>query len=436
MENELNRIWDPMYGLMELSPLESSFVFCPEVQRLRHIRLCNIDSLLIPGAAQVSRFEHALGTLRLANEWLAAKNKVAFGQADNLRIAALVHDTQSGPFGHSIQYILEDNKIGGDFKHEDLSGAREKMYHQDLSANASYLGAPFLVEKLCDKRWKHVSEMINGRGPLGKLVSGDIDLDNIDNVVRLAFHVGICNQEDKTLPIQLARSISLSKTGIQISVKNIPLVTRWQEIRKRLYEFLLLDWGEFSGKAMLTRAFEDAAMQKRVGIDNWRLTDEELIQMFLGQIGDSQSIKIITSRLRLGQLYTPIMIARSPSVESYKFLNLIATKREIEKQIRKAVYKDRPGPQILVHFILDVKKTDRSVKITCKETQKQEVIGFDSRCLLIGVFASKPVKSKESLILKNESIRILSENGCKDIKMVSDPLILPRAENDQLALLS
>src|SRR6266403_323189 len=64
------RIWDPLYGLLALSPLERKFAFAPEVQRLRQVRLCNIDSLLIPGAAHVSRFEHALGVLRLANEWL------------------------------------------------------------------------------------------------------------------------------------------------------------------------------------------------------------------------------------------------------------------------------------------------------------------------------------------------------------------------------
>jgi hypothetical protein len=186
---------------------------------------------------------------------------------------------------------------------------------------------------------------------------------------------------------------------------------------------------------MLTRAFEDAAMQERVGIDNWRLTDEELIQRFLGEIGDSQSIKEITCRLRLGQLYTPIMLARSPSIDAYKTLNLIATKREIERKIRKAVYQNRPGPQMLVHFILDVKKTNRSVKVNYLETKKTEVLGVDSRCLLIGVFASKPVNSKESKALQSESGKVVSEAGCKDLQMISDPLGVVRAGNDQLAFL-
>src|SRR6185436_17807801 len=119
MLSALHRIWDPLYGLSELSGMEWQIALAPEVQRLRHVRLCNIDSLLIPGAAQVSRFVHALGVLRLANEWLLS-HETSMEEANDLRIAALIHDMQSGPFGHSIQYVLEDNQLGAEFAHEDI----------------------------------------------------------------------------------------------------------------------------------------------------------------------------------------------------------------------------------------------------------------------------------------------------------------------------
>ena len=48
-------------------------------------------------------------------------------------------------------------------------------------------------------------DTITGKGTLGKLLSGTMDLDNIDNVCRLAYHMGIFN--NKTLPIELAKSI-------------------------------------------------------------------------------------------------------------------------------------------------------------------------------------------------------------------------------------
>lgn len=431
MHNGLNRIWDPMYGLLELTPFECRFVFSPEVQRLRHVRLCNIDSLLIPGAAQVSRFEHALGVLRLANEWIESHD-VAPEDANDLRAAAIVHDIQSGPFGHSIQYILEDNTDAPGFAHEDLAGAVEKRFHQDLRANTSYVGAPFQVQALCGERWDRVSLMITGQGALGPLISGAIDLDNIDNVIRLAFHTGICDRTDGMLAAQLARSLIPSSAGLTVSAKAVPLIKRWQEIRRRLYGFLLLDWAEFSAKAMLTRAFEDAVSLDKLGIDNWRMTDDELIQHFLSQVGDGQDIKELSRRLRLGQLFTPVLIGRSTSVDAYRRLNRIGTKRDIEKAIRKSAYQKRTGPQLLVHFILDMKKTERAIRVAVKETGSPMVIGRDTSRLLIGVFASTQPTVREMTNLRREANRVLADYGCAGIEPVEDPLLNHGTRGTQL----
>ena len=38
----------------------------PEVQRLREVRLCNINSLCITGSANTNRYEHSVGTAFLA----------------------------------------------------------------------------------------------------------------------------------------------------------------------------------------------------------------------------------------------------------------------------------------------------------------------------------------------------------------------------------
>lgn len=64
MEPSAIRVFDPLYGRLQLTPLESRVFAVPELQRLRYIRMCNINSMLITGASEISRFEHALGTLR------------------------------------------------------------------------------------------------------------------------------------------------------------------------------------------------------------------------------------------------------------------------------------------------------------------------------------------------------------------------------------
>ena len=69
------RIFDPLYGTIHLSEFEYELIQLPEVQRLREVRMCNINSLLITGASQISRFEHSIGVMYLAKVWLENNKK-------------------------------------------------------------------------------------------------------------------------------------------------------------------------------------------------------------------------------------------------------------------------------------------------------------------------------------------------------------------------
>ena len=59
-------IWDALYGKIDFSPFVYRCMLTPEVQRLREVRLCNINSLFITGSANTNRFEHSVGTAYLA----------------------------------------------------------------------------------------------------------------------------------------------------------------------------------------------------------------------------------------------------------------------------------------------------------------------------------------------------------------------------------
>ena len=59
-------IYDALYGKIEFPSLVWKCMLTPEVQRLREVRLCNINSLCITGSANTNRFEHSVGTAFLA----------------------------------------------------------------------------------------------------------------------------------------------------------------------------------------------------------------------------------------------------------------------------------------------------------------------------------------------------------------------------------
>lgn len=437
MSNKLRRVYDPLYGVTQLSELEFSIISSPEIQRLRYVRMCNINSLLVTGASEISRFEHILGVLRLTKEWIASQGDyLSEREAEELCAAALIHDFQTGPFGHSLQYVLEDNESDENFVHDDIRHGGHLRFHQSSDASASFAGRPFNCSELLSTRWANVTALIRGEGELGPLISGTVDLDNIDNVVRLAYHVGVANSKDADVAVELAKDIIPTEAGFEVSSNSIGLVERWQNIRRRLYELLLLDWGEFSAKAMLTRAMELAIEYELIGTDSWLRTDLELYDYLEKvSVGKGQEIGELVKRIRCGDLYEPAILIRSKSVDLYEKFSNISSKRELEKEITDlAKEKLNLRLRLVLHPILDVKKTDRALDVIVRETGSPVTIGCNSSQLLIGVFLARPVESDQ----KNRNLKKLLEGfligqGLEDVRLIDDPMSV--GDENQMELL-
>lgn len=315
------RTWDPLYGRIVLTDFEFDLISLPEVQRLRYVRMCNINSLLVVGASEISRFEHTLGVMHLAQEWIRAHG-IPESEGKDLIAAAALHDMQTGPFGHSMQYVLEDNTVEDSFVHEDLSHGWRSAYHQNTLASSSFSGKPLKAPSFLKERWESVASLIRGEGAYGPLIAGTMDLDNIDNVIRLAFHVGVTDDADRNIPLTLAHRMSIEDGELVLQASATPAVVRWQEIRTRLYNLLLHDWAEFSAKAMLTKAIEIAMARDVIGADSWVMTDGGFLD-FLEQkgIGEAQEVRELVRRLRRGDLYEPVALYESPAVEKYTALS-------------------------------------------------------------------------------------------------------------------
>ena len=118
---------------------------------------------------------------------------------------------------------------------------------------------------------------VRGQGPFGRLVCGTVDLDNMDNVVRLAHHSGI--KCDKQLPLKLAASIvDLGEQGEPIfNVAGCKLVDEWLQVRSELYHLLMLAKLDYVGKTMLVHAMRVAHQERSLETTNWWWTDSMLL---------------------------------------------------------------------------------------------------------------------------------------------------------------
>ncbi len=319
-------------------------------------------------------------------------------QADIVRAAALLHDIQTGPFGHSFQYVMEDNPFEQRFEHANLAGAVNSGFLQLVQAGAQFAGRGFEVAQLLRDIAPDVFAAIEGRGEFGPIISGTLDLDNLDNVVRLAFHMGLCDEEDRRIPRALVEYLTVVDNGLGAPPEARPLFERWFELRRRLYEYLLLDRGEFAAKAMLTLALELGAEVPLLGPDDWRLTDEQLlVELEKRSVGEHQAIGQIIKRLRVGDLFECIGVWQTSDTAGYTGLSEAAVKRDLEKDI-EARLGAVGGPKIRVclHYILDHRKTCRALSFRNQQTGVEELVGFDSKNLLVGAFVTNARMEKLS----------------------------------------
>ena len=168
-------IRDSVHDYITLCPVAADLVDTPAVQRLRHIKQLSTVRLVFPSANH-TRFEHSLGVYHLARTVLDHLS-VDDDTAAHVRAAALLHDIGHGPYGHQTEDIIR-RQTGRD--HDDIA---------------------WLVtdpdRRVCQVLERHgldparIASLVAGEGRLGPLVSGELDVDRMDYLVRDAHHTGV-----------------------------------------------------------------------------------------------------------------------------------------------------------------------------------------------------------------------------------------------------
>jgi len=381
-------IYDPLYGIIYLPDSVWDIIPSPELQRLREVRLCNINSFCVIGGANINRYEHAIGTCYLAYECLNSwplLNPITEKEHKLFLIAALLHDMLSGAFGHSIEYV---ESLSG-FEHERpikyMSEGKDATYKYELATlEPIFFGMTGdLLSKITEEDLKEIDKFVSGKGRFGFLINSTMDLDNIDNVFRFAYHIGIVKSGNA--PLKLAKSLYIENGILIVRNEALSLIEEWHNVRKRLYSLLLLNPEEFSAKCMLTEATE-IAKSKDERAFNWYDVDFEILEK-LSKIS-AETAEII-SRLMKGDLYGCIAIFSTIKTDKYEiFANLnrrIELENTLTKLIRSSFAPRYKSAMIALHSIIDINKTERQV---CIQTDDDKVvqIGKSSKQLLIGVF--------------------------------------------------
>jgi HD superfamily phosphohydrolase len=285
-------IADALYGSLTFPAEIAALIFTPVVQRMRHVRLSNIDSIDMPAIANLSRFEHVLGTAHLASQ-VGFTRSLTDKERRVLIASALLHDWAITAYGHLVEEALQ--YVGLGFDHEErlreiLAGETPE---EILGIGRQVLvGRETKLEDWADRvsdspeeslsLLDDVTDHIRGRGAMGRVIAGQMDVDNIDSVFRLSFHMG--------LPTDLAAPLRLANAMVRIDrPQGTPLfepradgdIRLWQATRRAVYERLMHAPRDFAGKIMLLYATTRALQAREIDKVDWSMTDFQFLTRLL-----------------------------------------------------------------------------------------------------------------------------------------------------------
>ncbi|MGB9933017.1 HD domain-containing protein [Haloarcula amylolytica] len=169
----MTTIKDSVHDHIEIQGVAAALLDTPPVQRLRHISQLGTVTLVYPSANH-TRFEHSLGVYHLADRALSHLG-IEGQQAERVRAAALLHDVGHSPYSHNVEALIH---------------RRTGKYHDDVDELLSN-GPVARVLSEHGLNPDRVAGLVAGEGELGQLVSGELDVDRMDYLVRDAHHTGV-----------------------------------------------------------------------------------------------------------------------------------------------------------------------------------------------------------------------------------------------------
>ncbi|WP_297069768.1 HD domain-containing protein [Thermococcus sp.] len=355
-------IHDGIHGSMKISGLILELVKTPEFQRLRNIRQLGLAYLVYPGANH-TRFEHSLGAWDIARR-LSAEVGLNESESMLLQVGALLHDIGHGPFSHTFESIYKHYVKEHDHMRlgQDIILGRTNITESENGGKI-----PEIIEGYdYDFTAEDVAELILGRHGkpyLGHMLHGDVDVDQLDYLIRDAHYTGVAHG---TIDVErLLKVLRIHDEELVVDEKGVEAVEGMMVARSLMYSRVYFHHTVKIAEGMLTRALEFALEEGHLW-DFWRMIDCRV----LVELEDLEGLPAeIVRRVKYRDLYKAAVLASVDDLSAEEKRELLAAYRnvkrrqEIERALADAVGA-REGEVILEFSIADLMLSEPRLKAT------------------------------------------------------------------------
>jgi uncharacterized protein len=221
---------DPVYAIISH----------PYYQRLRRIHQMAMAQLVYPGAVH-TRLHHSLGAYHLmCNAIYELKSKGFFISAEEeqaAKIAVLLHDIGHGPYSHALENTLIKN-----VNHEEISVLLMKKMNEEF--NGKMQMAIDIFTDTYPKKFLH------------QLVSGQLDVDRMDYLIRDSFFTGV--SEGVIGYDRIIKMLTVHNGQLMIEEKGIYSIEKFLVSRRLMYWQVYLHKTVLCAEKMLINIIERA----------------------------------------------------------------------------------------------------------------------------------------------------------------------------------
>jgi HD superfamily phosphohydrolase len=373
---------DPVHGFIEVPKgLLVDLLDHPIVQRLRYISQMGFSSLVYTSAVH-TRFAHAMGALHLITQAMRSLQDKGTAITEDewqaTQLAMLLHDLGHGPLSHALEYTL----IPG-INHETIG---LQLLHR---LNADFEGKLTLAIRIFTDQYPE-------KPFLHQLVSGQLDMDRMDYLLRDSFFTGV--HEGTVGADRLIKTLNVVEGQLVVEEKGIYSVEKFIVARRLMYWQVYLHRTSIVSEKMVVRIIQRARELEANGRLRW--LSPELKTCFSATVLTPEVLEQFIKLNDIDLLYAIKQWQTEPDF----VLSHLAQRLMHRKLLKLAFYSEAEAPGVY-HQARD--SYAKRYGLTPHE------LGF--------IAFTDTVGNRAYVGNNHEPIRILRKNGtCADLLEVSD----------------